>query len=42
VDVFTARYRLARVDFACDPVDPFFNVNAPEDMRAAEALLARA
>jgi molybdopterin-guanine dinucleotide biosynthesis protein A len=42
VDVFTARYRLARVDFACDPVDPFFNVNAPEDKRAAEALLARA
>jgi molybdopterin-guanine dinucleotide biosynthesis protein A len=42
VDVFTARYRLARADFACDPVDPFFNVNAPEDMREAEALLARA
>jgi molybdopterin-guanine dinucleotide biosynthesis protein A len=42
VDAFTARYRLARADFACDPVDPFFNVNAPEDMHAAEALLARA
>ncbi|HEX9837146.1 MAG TPA: molybdenum cofactor guanylyltransferase MobA [Alphaproteobacteria bacterium] len=42
VDAFTARYKLARADFACDPVDPFFNVNAPEDMREAESLLARA
>jgi molybdopterin-guanine dinucleotide biosynthesis protein A len=39
VDAWTARYRLARAEFATDPVDPFFNVNAPEDMAAAEALL---
>lgn len=40
VDIWTARYRLARVDWACDPVDPFFNVNRPEDLAAAEAMLA--
>ena len=38
VDVWTARYRLARVAFATDPVDPFFNVNRPDDFAAAEAL----
>lgn len=41
VDIWTARYRLARVDWACDPVDPFFNVNRPDDLAAAEAMLAR-
>ncbi len=41
VDVWTARYRLARVTFAADPLDPFFNVNRPEDFTAAEALLER-
>lgn len=39
VDAWTGRYRLARAEFATDPVDPFFNVNAPQDMAAAEALL---
>jgi len=39
VDAWTARYRLTRVDFATDPIDPFFNVNAPQDMAAAAALL---
>jgi len=41
VVAWTARYRLARVAFAVEPVDPFFNVNRPEDMAAAEALLAQ-
>ncbi len=40
VDVWTARYRLARVAFAADPLDPFFNVNRPDDFAAAEAILA--
>lgn len=40
VDAWTARYRLARADFAADPVDPFFNVNRPEDLAEAEGLLA--
>ena len=30
------------VDFATDAVDPFFNVNTPEDLAAAEDLAGRA
>ncbi len=41
VDVWTARYRLAVAEFAAEPVDPFFNANSPEDLAAAEAMLAR-
>jgi molybdopterin-guanine dinucleotide biosynthesis protein A len=40
VDIWTARYRLARVGWPTTPVDPFFNVNRPEDLEAAEALLS--
>ena len=40
VDVWTARYRLVRADFAADPVDPFFNLNSPDDMARAEDLLS--
>ena len=39
VDVWTARYRLVRVDWPTAPVDPFFNVNRPDDLDAAERLL---
>jgi molybdopterin-guanine dinucleotide biosynthesis protein A len=39
VDAWTARFRLAHVPFAADPVDPFFNANRPDDLAAAEALL---
>ena len=42
VDVWTARHRLVTVEFATDPVDPFFNANRPEDLAEAERLLARA
>jgi len=41
VDAWTARYRLVGVEFACDPIDPFFNTNRPEDLATAEAHLAR-
>lgn len=41
VDVWTARYRLATVDFPAGEVDPFFNANRPEDLAAAEALLLK-
>ena len=41
VDRWTARYTLAREDFATRPVDPFFNVNRPEDIEAAEAHVLR-
>jgi molybdopterin-guanine dinucleotide biosynthesis protein A len=40
VDLFTARYRLVTVAFADRPIDPFFNVNRPEDFAAAASLLA--
>jgi molybdopterin-guanine dinucleotide biosynthesis protein A len=40
VDVWTARYRLAIVDFAAEPVDPFFNVNRADDLAVAERLAA--
>ncbi len=39
IDLFTARYRLATVDWPVEEVDPFFNVNRAEDLRAAEARL---
>ena len=40
VDQWTARHRLVTVDFADQPVDPFFNANRPEDLEAAARLLA--
>jgi molybdopterin-guanine dinucleotide biosynthesis protein A len=39
VDVWTARYELAVVDFPATPFDPFFNTNRPEDLAEAERLL---
>jgi molybdopterin-guanine dinucleotide biosynthesis protein A len=41
VDVWTARYRVAMVDFPTTPLDPFFNTNRPEDLAEAERLLAQ-
>jgi molybdopterin-guanine dinucleotide biosynthesis protein A len=38
VDRWTARYRLATVAFAAEPVDPFFNANEPADLALAEGL----
>jgi molybdopterin-guanine dinucleotide biosynthesis protein A len=40
VDVWTGRYRLATVEFPVGRIDPFFNANRPEDLAAAEGLLA--
>ena len=42
VDRWTARYKLATVDFAVAGVDPFFNANRPEDLDRAAALLEAA
>jgi molybdopterin-guanine dinucleotide biosynthesis protein A len=39
IDAWTAGYRLAYADFATEPVDPFFNVNAPADLAEAERLI---
>lgn len=41
VDAWTSRHGCASVDFpVASGIDPFFNVNRPEDLAAAEALLA--
>lgn len=36
VDRWTARHRLIAVEFDAEPVDPFFNMNRPDDMADAE------
>ena len=41
VDRWTARFRLAVVEFPATPTDPFFNANAPEDLKEAEKLATR-
>jgi len=40
IDRWTARYRLALVDWPGEPFDPFFNVNTPEELAEAARLLA--
>lgn len=39
VDYWTKDYNLREVEFSVDTIDPFFNVNRPEDLAAAESLL---
>ena len=39
VDIWTARYRLAHADFDDPKLDPFFNVNRPDDFATAETFL---
>ncbi|MFN4164846.1 MAG: molybdenum cofactor guanylyltransferase MobA [Ferrovibrio sp.] len=41
VDRWTARHKLVQVEFAAQPVDPFFNANTPDDIAEAERLLAQ-
>lgn len=41
IDRWTARHGVAHAAWAVDPVDPFFNANAPEDLAAAEAAITR-
>ena len=40
VDRWTARYRLVEVEWPTEPFDPFFNTNRPDDLAAAERLIA--
>jgi len=40
VERFAGRYRVATVEWPTRPIDPFFNVNTPEDLGLAETLLA--
>ena len=38
IEVWTARHGIALADWPVEPVDPFFNVNTPEDVEKANAL----
>ena len=40
IDRWTERYKLAVVEWPSTPIDPFFNANSPEDLIAAERLIA--
>jgi molybdopterin-guanine dinucleotide biosynthesis protein A len=41
IEVWTARHGIAIADWPATPVDPFFNVNTPEDAAAAERIAAQ-
>ena len=41
VDLWTARHGVVAVDWPDAPIDPFFNVNTPEDARRAEEMAKR-
>ncbi len=41
IEIWTARHGVALADWPVDPVDPFFNVNTPEDVAAAERVAAQ-
>ncbi len=41
IDRWTARHGCASAEWPVQPFDPFFNANAPEDLAAAEEILAR-
>ena len=40
IEVWTARHGVALADWPTEPVDPFFNVNTPEDVEKATKLAA--
>jgi molybdopterin-guanine dinucleotide biosynthesis protein A len=40
IEVWTARHGVALADWPAEPVDPFFNVNTPEDIEQATRLAA--
>lgn len=40
IDRWTGRYHTEHIDFPVDPIDPFFNVNTPEDLAEAESILS--
>ena len=41
IEVWTARHGVAVAEWLVDPVDPFFNVNTPEDLAKAIDIAAR-
>jgi molybdopterin-guanine dinucleotide biosynthesis protein A len=42
VEAFAARQRVAVVEWPAEPIDPFFNINTPQDLADAEAALSHA
>jgi molybdopterin-guanine dinucleotide biosynthesis protein A len=40
IEVWTARHGVAIAEWSTEPVDPFFNVNTPDDVAEAERLVA--
>jgi molybdopterin-guanine dinucleotide biosynthesis protein A len=40
IEIWTARHGIIAVDWPVTPVDPFFNVNTPEDAEAAQLMAA--
>jgi molybdopterin-guanine dinucleotide biosynthesis protein A len=38
IEVFTTRHGIAVADWPDTPIDPFFNVNTPDDAKRAEQL----
>ena len=41
IEIWTARHGVAIADWPAEPVDPFFNVNTPEDAALAQTLAAK-
>ena len=41
IEIWTARHGIEVADWSTDPLDPFFNVNTPQDAEKAEALAER-
>jgi molybdopterin-guanine dinucleotide biosynthesis protein A len=40
IEIWTGRHGITTVDWPVAPIDPFFNVNTPEDAAAAERMAA--
>jgi molybdenum cofactor guanylyltransferase len=41
IEIWTARHGVAIADWPVEPIDPFFNVNTPDDAAQAQAMAAR-
>jgi len=41
IEIWTGRHGVAIAEWPIDPIDPFFNVNTPEDVAEAERIVAQ-
>jgi molybdopterin-guanine dinucleotide biosynthesis protein A len=41
IEIWTGRHGIAIADWPVEPIDPFFNVNRPDDIAAAQRIAAR-